>query len=106
MIEITYHPGRYALSVTGHAGYAEPGRDIVCAGVSALAYTAARVLSEMNEKGQLRVFLPDTAGRDFALSCVPKRGYEREAEALFEHVLTGFRMMEERYPGNVRIKLA
>ena len=29
-----------AFTITGHAGYAAPGQDIYCAGVSAIAQTA------------------------------------------------------------------
>lgn len=34
MIEITSYPG--VICLKGHAGYAEPGKDIVCAAVSVL----------------------------------------------------------------------
>ena len=35
-IEIDTGVREYTVTVTGHAGYAEKGKDIVCAGVSAL----------------------------------------------------------------------
>ncbi len=31
------------LTIEGHAGYAEPGKDIVCAGVTALTQTASKI---------------------------------------------------------------
>lgn len=37
MIEVTSNEN--GLSIKGHAHYAEPGKDIVCAGVSTLAQT-------------------------------------------------------------------
>ena len=37
MVKAVYRPGECSLTISGHAGYAEPGSDIVCAGVSALA---------------------------------------------------------------------
>ncbi|MGI6077342.1 MAG: ribosomal-processing cysteine protease Prp [Fastidiosipilaceae bacterium] len=37
----------YALSSTGHAGYAEPGQDIMCAAVSALATTTLSALTDL-----------------------------------------------------------
>ena len=30
--------GRHHLHISGHAGYAAPGEDIVCAGISAIGY--------------------------------------------------------------------
>ena len=38
MIDIRVNPGR-SVSITGHAGYAAKGSDIVCAAVSALFQT-------------------------------------------------------------------
>lgn len=37
------------VTVDGHAGYAEAGRDIVCAAVSALAQTLAKSLDALTE---------------------------------------------------------
>lgn len=38
MIDITYEPGK-RVSIRGHAGYAEKGKDIVCAAISTLYCT-------------------------------------------------------------------
>lgn len=40
MIRVYYNrgEGRHELTVNGHAGYAEYGKDIVCAGVSAIVF--------------------------------------------------------------------
>lgn len=38
--------GENGITVDGHAGYAEAGHDIVCAGVSALTQTLAASLEE------------------------------------------------------------
>lgn len=39
MITIRYERETGALRCTGHAGYAEPGKDIVCAAASGILYT-------------------------------------------------------------------
>lgn len=36
-----------AIDISGHAGYAEEGHDIICSAVSAIAYTAAGSLEEL-----------------------------------------------------------
>lgn len=60
-----------ALTVKGHSGYAEAGKDIVCAAVSAVAQTALlgiadiskNVRSEIREKsGFLRFVAPKESG--------------------------------------------
>jgi len=40
LVRRTSDGGVAEMTVTGHAGWAEPGEDIVCAGVSALVVTA------------------------------------------------------------------
>ncbi len=36
LIEVTHNVRTNEITVSGHAGYAEPGKDIVCAAVSVL----------------------------------------------------------------------
>jgi hypothetical protein len=65
--------GRYTgYTVTGHAGWAEEGRDIVCSAVSVLSIVCCNALesaagirpeAEM-DKGSLRVKLPRDSGHD------------------------------------------
>ena len=43
-----------SLCVTGHAGFAAMGQDIVCAAASILVYTAAELALDMARRGQLR----------------------------------------------------
>ena len=45
MIEITHANGN--ITITGHAGYAEHGKDIVCSGVSALVQTLIVAIPEL-----------------------------------------------------------
>ena len=46
--------GSITLKLTGHAGQAEHGQDIVCAAASILAYTVAQTLQFMYEEGNLK----------------------------------------------------
>ena len=45
MIEVTVRKDR--ITVSGHAGYAEAGKDIVCAGVTALTQSLVSSLIEL-----------------------------------------------------------
>ncbi len=54
------------FDITGHAGYAKSGSDIVCAAVSAIAYTAVGALEELagirgfsEEDGHMRCVMPE-----------------------------------------------
>ena len=46
MIQVRYSPDCVWLSCVGHAGYGEEGKDIVCAGASALMLAAVDALRE------------------------------------------------------------
>lgn len=45
MIAVSVRKDR--IEITGHAGYAEPGKDIVCAGVTTLTQTLIRSLENL-----------------------------------------------------------
>ncbi|MBR3247070.1 MAG: ribosomal-processing cysteine protease Prp [Clostridiales bacterium] len=66
-----------AIYANGHAGYDDPGRDIICSSVSTLFYTAAnaledicgydgesffRISNEGTEDVNLRITVPDLGG--------------------------------------------
>ena len=83
----------------GHAGYAEEGRDIVCAGVSALCCTLGQQLLEFEQLGLLEeepvVILKPGKIR---LSCQPKRKARVRTECLFRAMVNGLEMLAESYP--------
>lgn len=89
-----------SFSVSGHAGYAEHGEDIVCAGVSALAQTGVLGLTQvLGIKADCR----QQAGE---LACVwPDLEPETQAKAavLLETILLGFIAIRENYAPYVRI---
>lgn len=90
MITIRYEPDTGALRVTGHAGYAACGRDIVCAAVSGILYTLVANLPpgavETWEPGDLEVFCS---------------GAEERAAA--EFCLAGLEWIAKEYPQNVTV---
>lgn len=47
MIEVRIRPER--MEVSGHAGYAELGKDIVCAGVTTLTQTLIQSIEELTD---------------------------------------------------------
>ena len=51
MIKARIEKGK--IEVSGHAGYSEKGKDIICAGVSTLAQAAALAIATYDETAQL-----------------------------------------------------
>ena len=80
-----------AFSISGHAGYADAGQDIVCASVtSAVQLTANAITEQFGERAEVTVeenrislLLPSDAGKQAAVL----------EEALLEHL----RMLGEEY---------
>jgi uncharacterized protein YsxB (DUF464 family) len=86
----------------GHAGFAPRGRDIVCAGVSALCETAALALAE-------RLGVPaEVHRRRGYLSCWLPQGLEPElaarAQDVLETMVLGVRAIERAWPRHVRVE--
>ena len=87
------------LEVHGHAGFAKPGEDIVCAGVSALIQSAAH--------GVVR-----HAGAKAAVHDDPDDAYVLElldpanarAQAVLETALSGLRAIAAEYPRNLSVR--
>lgn len=90
MIQVTYNEvgDEMILRAEGHAGYAEKGKDIVCAAVSVLMQTLACSVGTCmcNE------------GKRFSVVC--KKSNDNIAK--FELVTDGLALLQREYPENVR----
>ena len=101
MIQVTYNEvdDEMILRAEGHAGYAEKGKDIVCAAVSVLMQTLACSVDE------------DNTGNTFELSD-GKNGNRLTVQApmsvlnrdKFDLVMEGLIRLAENYPENVQFK--
>lgn len=85
------------VSVMGHAGAAEEGKDIVCAAASALFCTLVGRLEEMKSK---IAYWADKG--DAYVTCTG--GLSTAEKATFEAIECGLLLLAERYPEYVRIE--
>ena len=88
MIRIT-RQGATCVTLKGHAGSAEYGKDLICAAVSALALTLA---ANVEGKEHAEVSLQPGSSR---ISCHP------EAAGIFDCICKGFQLLAERFPEHV-----
>ena len=94
-----------SFTVTGHAEYAESGKDIVCSAVSILAYTLAEYLLQKSEEGIIPE--PDIEIQDGEISIKCEARNEEEYKFIkdkFEIVESGYNLLHETYPKHVSIK--
>ncbi|TYQ16339.1 UNVERIFIED_CONTAM: hypothetical protein Cloal_2868 [Acetivibrio alkalicellulosi] len=82
------------FTVKGHAGFSEPGSDIICSAVSVLAYTAAGALEDMvgisgyvEKDGYMRCFVPMDISGD----------RKQMANIILETIVLGFKQIELSY---------
>ena len=84
MIKITLT--KNSLYITGHAQYAPSGKDIVCAAVSILAFTFMNTYQVQVNKCENNII---------------DLSFDEDVDTKF--IRTGFKLMEEEYPNNVRV---
>lgn len=105
MIEITYEPEKYRLTLQGHAGAGVVGQDLICCAASALTYTAAANVRAMQKKGWLRkaqLRLQPGQGR---IRCWPREGMESWVQTRLDALCLGYLMLSREYPDFVRFRL-
>lgn len=93
----------YSLAVSGHAGYAPAGQDIVCAAVSVLAQTLANKVEAAARSGRLLTSCVQH-GETFVVQALPKPGLNNLMVASwFDFVEEGLRALAEEHPDNVEL---
>lgn len=98
MITVKYDAENYTLEVEGHAGYEEPGKDIVCSAASILAYTLAQNLMFEEEDGNVQDLCTFLEQGNAKISCRPAEGKEEEISCIFSVIRTGFLLLGTNYP--------
>lgn len=102
MIQIVYEVnpenGRMMLRAAGHAGYAEKGKDIVCAGVSALMQTLAYSAAEDENTSASCREIGGTNEMRILADSTP------DMLAKFELVADGLILLANAYPKNVNFQ--
>ena len=92
MIRALYDRQAMRISVTGHAGYAPHGQDIVCAGASTLYYTLRAALEAEAEAGRGSVI-----ERDGEIGFAAEDGREERARLIMDTVWQGYELMAGQY---------
>ena len=105
MIQVVYYRQYNRLTIEGHAHAGEPGKDLVCAGCSALAYTLAANVGNMEANGQVKNVTAILEPGKAEISCKPKTRYKAIVELIFEAVCVGFEMLAMDNPQYVSYEI-
>ncbi len=95
-----------AFTISGHAGYAAPGQDIYCAGVSAIAQTALLGLAKhLAQTPQVNI----VEGEDALLKCIlpADMGIDDryKASLILSTMEAGLLSLQEAYPQYVKVRI-
>ncbi len=97
MIQLTMYrqaDGNYTgFSCKGHAGYADHGQDIVCAGVSALVLTVVQSLETLTED-KTEVSVEEAAG---SVRCMLQEPSSEKARLLLDALFLGCQSIRKEY---------
>lgn len=100
MTRIRYRTdGRFhSLVVAGHAGYAEEGNDIVCAGVSAITYALLGWVE--NNRDKVSFVHTSVGSGEVLVSCEGGQ----DAHTAFEVATIGLEQIAAKYPNHVVVE--
>lgn len=93
----------FTIEAAGHSGYAERGKDLVCAGVSTLIFTTYHYLRKMQSEGRIGELEKREADGFVSISGRYAEGGQTITKTALELALTGFEMLAENYPPYVTV---
>ena len=98
MIEVTYYREHNRLTVTGHAMSDVYGKDLICAGVSALALTLGGNVGHMADSGYVVDPIVKLEEGNAEISCKAKARYRDSVRQIFMSVCVGFEILASHWP--------
>lgn len=106
-VDFRQENGVLSMEVRGHTGFADYGKDPVCAGASALAMTLAQCVLDMSDDGKLQKAAHNVVrpGRVMAVA-KPRPEHYSEAQHLYQVILTGMQLLSESYPEHVTLQVS
>ena len=88
--------GKITISLSGHAGYAPRGQDIVCAGVSALFFCLIESLSQISNCKIKEI-------KENDLETLELTNNDYNSRVLIQSFMIGCMLLANTYPDNIKI---
>lgn len=93
MIKVSYSNDK--IIVSGHAGYDNYGKDIVCASVSSIIYTTVNAIKSFNENS--------IEFTDDDVMTIKILDNNKETNILIDNMIELLKELEQQYPKNIKI---
>lgn len=98
MVRVVYDSGGHTLTVEGHAGQAEAGKDLVCAAVSILVHTVEANLQLLDARSYLSRLDTHIAEGSASFAFPPRKGMEAMVSFAVALVVVGFEILAKEAP--------
>ena len=95
MIKVIYNDGYKNLKITGHAGYADKGKDIVCASASSIILSSLNLAIEFNND----VKYTDDLNKIEIIN----NTNDENVTKVFSNMILSLEELERQYPDNIKI---
>lgn len=95
MIEVRIRPER--IKISGHAGYAEPGKDIVCAAVTALTQTLIQSIENLTDDEIEYRISPGKVEVEYG-------NLSEKSKTLVDSFFIGICLIAEEFPEHVKVR--
>ena len=105
MVHIRYKhtASDFKIEIKGHAGYAEYGKDIVCAGASTICSMLLIAADDAKAHGEIKV-KTDKRCHGMVKLCYRYEKANSRVRYIAELVIEVYRMLAEEYPDNIEIE--
>lgn len=95
MIKVVYNKDFKNLKITGHAGYADKGKDIVCASASSIILSSINLAIEFNSE----VKYTDDLNKIEIIN----NTNDENVQKVFSNMILSLEELERQYPDNIKI---
>lgn len=95
MIKVVYNKDFKNLKITGHAGYADKGKDIVCASASSIILSSINLAIDFNSE----VKYTDDLNKIEIIN----NTNDENVQKVFSNMILSLEELERQYPDNIKI---
>lgn len=95
MIKVVYNEEYKYLKITGHAGYADKGKDIVCASASSIILSSINLAIEFNKDIK---YIDDLNKIE-----IINNTNDENVKKVFSNMISCLEDLEKQYPDNIKI---
>ena len=95
MIKVVYNKDFKNLKITGHVGYADKGKDIVCASASSIILSSINLAIEFNSE----VKYTDDLNKIEIIN----NTNDENVQKVFSNMILSLEELEKQYPDNIKI---